>query len=589
MFRRPYQHAHQGRFPFRIKYIQSNSAKCLHFMTNSKVASEEKSPSRKAIAGSETPDHPKRTVVKSVMGKNRKSKIERLPKGERRHAASKIVVLDPDLGALSSSPALPVLPQVTTDLEQPQPSPRWIENQNSPNAASALPTRGSFAAVAAREREPAAEALKAVVAVPVPARSRPPRLDDEALAKLLLGAGPAAILAALRVCVQWRRVALELLSDVSHVDLGKIYATEGGRMTPPSYGQVLNVLQRFPNLSTLVLHKWLYDDVLQDVAGCICTNFESTTLRDVEFGGVFVQGRDLARLVRGCPNVRTVRLSDHESVDDDLLRDFAAFYKGHRRKGTDLRCVTLARTRTVSNMGVVLLLANIAPAVFAATRCHGLRDVYWESTRSEPMEKLSVTNCNNLFFFRMFIAQDRHDVFDLNLSQCTQLAKILLRIDGLGTTRAFIMRRLNLSGCRALRSISVPQADRPWQVFENLEELVLFGVHNLAPQYFSSVFGLDQTECALPNLRRLILTGCRLEALKLIGYKHLTSVDVSGCPQLHSLAIRDSWQMETLGLMGRRTPYQSVHLVLPVKCVVRGRRAQWNWESYQSNQTVTYP
>lgn len=505
------------------------------------------------------------------MPNNRKSKVERLPKAERRHAASKIVILQPTTGAVYA-PSAPPGSRTASAAHQVLGSPALVQPE--------VPSRQN------REEHSPPSAIVANRAER--ARTRPPRLDDESLAKLLLAAGPPGVVAALGVCMQWRRVAQEILNSVSRVDLGKMYVGErGGRKSPPTYGHVLRTLQHFPKLVTLIVRNWLYQDVMEDVVAHVCANLKCDTLKRVELSGVLVKSSDLAMLMQRCSNVQNVKLENHASVNERLLTGFAVAYKA---MGTEedkgVQTITLSKCQHVNREGVACILKNAAPAVVTITGCDGLRRLEWWSTRSEPMDKLTVTNCNNLKGCYIAIPEGRNGVYDLNLSQCPKLREIVITSAAGGFEHS--LRKLSLSGCGSLSDLAV-QRNSDTSLFENLEELILFGVNTLSPRYFSGVFGLDKAECMLPKVQRLDLNGCRVQVLKLISYTHLTSIDVSGCPELSELEVRDSWQMKSLSVLGRRAPLQSVILVLPANCVVRGRRTQWHWECYESNQTISFP
>lgn len=507
----------------------------------------------------------------TTMPNNRRSKVQRLPKAERRHASSKIVVLDAAKGAIH----IPSVP-----------------GSHPASAGGAAQVSGPVlvqSATPAPVQQPCD--LSTTSSGPLPAGTQPvrlPPLPDDVLAKLLVAAGPAAVAAALGVSTQWRRVGKTLIARISRVDLGRMYVGEKGeRKAPPTYRQLLQMLQQFPCLNTLVIRNWLYQDVMEDVASHVCANYKSQSLESAEFAGVSLRLTDLRMILQQCPNLRRLRLENHTSVDEALLKGFASSYPSiDKQICKGLQSIILARCPNVRREGVSQVLQHVKPAVLTITRCNDLRRLHWKSTRVNVMEKFTATNCNNLNECLIDIPDGRKGVSELNLSQCPKLGKI--RISGRADVFAIGLRKLNLSGCGVLSDWQMSDASETLR-FDNMEELNLFGVNKLSPESLSRLFGFDSGVCQLPSLRKLDMNGSRISTLKLIGYENLVSVNLSGCPELSELEIRDSWGIESLNVTGRKAPLRSVNLILPTKCVVSGKRRHWYWEGYASNQTFLYP
>lgn len=326
---------------------------------------------------------------------------------------------------------------------------------------------------------------------------------------------------------------------------------------------------------------------MEDVASHVCANYESQSLENAVFAGVRLRLTDLKTILQQCPNLQRLRLENHTSIDEALLKGFASSYPSiDKRICKGLQSIILARCPNVRREGVSQVLQHVKPAVFTITKCNDLRRLHWKSTRVNVMEKLTATNCNNLNECLIDIPDGRKGVSELNLSQCPKLGKI--RISGRADVFANGLRKLNLSGCGVLSDWQMSDVSETLR-FDNMEELNLFGVNKLSPESLSTIFGFDSVGCQLPSLRKLDMNGSRISTLKLIGYENLVSVNLSGCPELSELEIRDSWEMESLKVTGRKAPLRSVNLILPTKCVVTGRRRQWYWEGYASNQTFLYP
>lgn len=466
------------------------------------------------------------------MPNNRKSRVIRLPKSERHHASSKIIIHTP-------RPPSPI----------PQRPPKSLNQQGIPP------------------------------------------LDDQSLSKLLFYAGPRTILSALNVCTQWRRVALELLSRVTFIDVGKIYLINNHRSSFPTETQVLNMLSNFPNINHLSFQCWRFDDIMEDIASIVTSNFASPTLKEVNFSNVLLKGRDLVSLFENCPQVRSLRLGQHVTHDDTVLRQLATYCENRRVHQPDfqIHSIIIAAARAVTATGIIALLRSAPPKTLQVTKCRGLKHLSWSSTLQTPIQKLSLAACPSLSAVSINVAPQNVDVLDLNLSQSSHLYSLSFRGHDLGVNYALALTRLNLSGCRQLRNLTVPPSQTPWEAFRNLEELNMYGTHGLDPQVFHEILGLSQHRCALPSLHRLTVTGCRLDVLRLIGYPQLVFVDCSGCSELATLEIRDCWELETLVLKGKKSPLNSVQLALPAKCEVQGLRKQWHWEGYHTNQIVMFP
>lgn len=503
------------------------------------------------------------------MPNNRKSKINRLPKHERTHPTSKILVINPNhsfspsssAANASQSPRNPAVPTTQRTISTHQQS------------------RDEFGSRAQTFRES-------------------PELDDECLSKILWHAGVPTVLAALRINQQWKRVAGELLRTTHRLDLSKLYKVgKNARANPPTETQLLSTLHLFPNISSLTVRKWLYNDVMPHVAESICSDFPSATLKEVDYSGVQVTPESLVRMLQRCPNLQILKMGSHVSVNDRVLESISNHCRARGRVDYRLQCLQISSTGAVYRRGATSILSSKAARSIYFAMCPSISGASFERSLSvafpgEPMDVVRLTSCENLRTFRLVRNRQSCDVRELHVLQCKKLNFISIYTNRSNTQNARIpvvnLRILNLAGCSSLCAIQVGGGGQEVSL-ANLEELSLFGNFSLSALSIASSFGMSSNECTTPKLRRLDLNGCRIEALVLIAYPELATVDCSGCQALVTLKIEGCWKMERLGVLGRRMPLHHVQLMLPAACVVDGRRDQWHWQSERSHQLLSFP
>lgn len=434
-------------------------------------------------------------------------------------------------------------------------------------------------------------------------RGTGPIVSDDVLAKVLLAAGPPAMMAAARVSVQWRRVALEVFGRLQSFDLGAVFRGRGGkgRGPVPSEAKLLGMLSALTALERLSLRSWLYSDCFPDVAGVVMKRFRSRCLRDLDVSGLPFTGNDLYRVLDGCPSLAFLRLVACPNVNDALLEGFAAVCA---QRGKKLELVDVSSCPSVTPAGIKALLDRRVAKAVHANRCRRLDNLLWRPSHEPALDTLSLNECVDL---TQFGVEGPRDFENINLSQCLHLHSLLLFAhDNTGAIIPRRIKQLNLAGCVALSSITVsrprtgPLAGAPvaqvaellpaWHQFQNLEKLLLFRARSLPNAVFSTVFGLSQEACSLPNLRTLRLNGCiRLETLRLVAYAHLELVDCSGCLNLQVIEVRECWQLQSLLLHNRKAPLTRVHISVPIGCEISGLRHDWHWESAASHQSVRWP
>lgn len=501
------------------------------------------------------------------MGKRGKSQINRLPKAERTDPSSKIIILRPSSSTVQHSTVSDN--QICTQIHN-------LSVSDSPTNASASTT--PFAVLSPNH-------VKHL-----------PYIVDEALSLILRSAGPPTMLTALSVNSQWRSVAKNVLAHVVHLDLGAIYKPPIGRSTPPTGSQVLNMLAKFLALRILTVRHWLYHDVFPDIAACI-SEYHSSTLCEMVFSEIYVTGDILVSILEHCPTLQILRVGGHDSLNNSVFKKLGIYCA--RLKGDQFRLQILHATqaRCLSEYAFKAVINNRVASSIMITKCTGLVHVFFDarsSTINQPSEMnlINLSSCSNLAEFHFVKDIEAKSPLRLNLSQCTNLRELMFECASWQDTlneavELFQLRSLNLSGCRKLRSVVCPQPGS-LPVFPHLEELILFGAHNLQAQHIENLFGLSTSLNILPKLRRLDLNGCALTEIMLLDYENLELVDCSGCPFLDSIVICGCRMLIRLSIQGRRMPLSSVVVRVPMSCTVLGKRKEWKTQVMGQDRVLTY-
>lgn len=524
-----------------------------------------------------------------------RSRVNRLPKAERRAPAPKVVVL----GA--------------SEVSRPRPySFQQAQSVRTPSPVQSART-SQYDSVRLREWEVL------------------PSLPDDAWRKILLYAGTRAVFSCLRVSTQLRHLAQDVLLATTTLDVSQHfgYASDTAQSerrvsaTVPTDTVVLGTLCALPRLRTLVVARWPFSDAFPDIANVIASSFASTMLRAVTFSAVTVSSAALRRLLEACPSIDSVRLGDHPSVDDDTCCALAAACSPFR-----LYTLSLHDARRVSSKGVSALLRVPVASCLSLATLPRIMSLKYEigplapssSTSSDAQEHtfaLHVTKCLNLGQAIFPAVRGSHNfAMDIQISQCRMLTDVSLEPSHLAVHQAaqvpenshsdlgdeahanFNACRLNLSGNSMLRDVwlwprggenSEPETMARACALPLLEDLNLYGARVLSRRTFAHTFGLcDATAKKMPRLRNLMLNGSSIETLVLDGYDHLTTVDVSGS-SLYTLTVRGCWSLQCLVVLGRKMPLHTVSISVAKACDVVGRRPEWSWERFGTCQTLSFP
>ncbi len=417
-------------------------------------------------------------------------------------------------------------------------------------------------------------------------------LDDDTLRKVLRHAGPVATLSATRVCRRWRRVALAVLDETSHVDLSA--CTRRLVLSDLTYHSVLRTAHSFPNITRLSLSKFPHTDVLPNVAGFVMTRLQSPTLQYADFSGLEFSASDLVALLDGCPNLSSLELTDSRSVKAGVLLTLVgALSGGVMRPERTLDFVDVSRCDGIDHAGLAPLLTLGRVREVKAAFCKNARALGAVSTGVLTVEKLDLHGCINLTQFAFRAGSLKH----LNVSQCPSLS--ILHLLQVASNAPLKLRSLNLASCSRLCDVLFSTSEGEVAAYESggttapfvlskMEELLLNGARSLSTLVISKSFGINRTACVMPKLRRLETIGCQIEELRIRGYANLERLNCSGCAHLNIVEITDSWRITYVNLSSRRSPMARVQIAIPSKAEVLGLRESWSWESTDSMQMISY-
>lgn len=507
-----------------------------------------------------------------LMPRQRRSERQRLPKGERRVSYLKSATNSPSTTQLQSSMQLLTL------------------------ASDRSPTLPIFSSSASSS-----------------AHTILPVLPDDVWLKIITHAGTRAAFSCLTVSKQLSNVANTVIALIRSLDISRHFS---GNLVPSSTA-VLAVLRALPRLESITVSKWQFGDSFPDIANVIGCYFTSTVLRSVTFSGVEVAPGSLRQLFERCPAINVLRIGDHPSVDDKLCQSLASVCDSFR-----LNSLQIHNTSTVSRAGISALLRKPAAAQLFLATIRSLDAIFHDESTS-PSEGSGRTfhakMCSTLHEAR-FSASSKKKIDEINISMSRALVKVTLRAtrqlalqqssdsgfeadENNNCNACFPVSRILFCNCPALRDICLHPAGHDVANDEDqedeaavaracalplLEELNLFGARQLSQRTFSFTFGLsDSGLMKMPLLRSLNLNGTSIERAVLDGYTCLEFADFSGSA-LHTLVIRNCWNLRRLMVQGRSVPLTHVQLTLSASCDVVGRRPNWNWECLNSCQTISF-
>lgn len=425
-----------------------------------------------------------------------------------------------------------------------------------------------------------------------PAR-RVPRLDDESLGRVLRFSGAATMLRARCVCTQWRRVADDHLRSLRTVDVTRLFPAQ------PTPRILRNAMRSFQHTEGFVIRKWPYTHIFPCVVEEIA-HAALPALKQVEIADVYVTPAVIVELVKRS-SVKLLTIGGHDSVDANVMKALINAQSKYRETHSYLLDrLTVRHARRVESSHVSGLSRFSIAKELVITKCPNVKDVNLKcvslgADRSSNLpEMYAITSCENLNTVDVSMCASRNDCSYLNFSQCPMLSSLSFSVNDVSIQDENIdvhidLKELNLSGCRRLQTIDLCSQGHVRIRLSNLERLILFGARALRKAYIYHIFALDRETPIMPKLQRLDLNGTSIDKLELNGYPELAYVDVSGCPFLNVVIVRNCWKLQSFSILGKRAPLHSVHIVLPATCRFEGRRDQWHWSIRHSHQEILFP
>lgn len=551
--------------------------------------------------------------------RDRKSKVSRLPKEERRHPSPKVIILSPD--------------ELQNDARASTPQP--YSGRRTIHSIPALPATPGEGAITRAE---------------VPRKSSLPDLPDEIWERIMVRLNPYFVSVNLqlstRLCNLSRNVLVRNFRSVLLATLFLEVKRSHPVLTTPTQWcntVMMPALQRIPALEKLAMdvrgfvahgsktthgsqathgsqttHGSEMSNLFLECVALVCSSLESTRLAEVVLAGLPIRDSYLTSLLANCPNIRNMVLTSDESIDDTLLRRLAAcgamFHKesGRRR----LSCLQLNFTGALSTNTLRQLLHACLADSLSLQRVRSLTDLEistcFFTSDGNPircnMQAISCVTCASLQTVSLEKWSGMPDVRTLNLSHCPKLQELNFvpcratsaPRDGTGDWD-LDLERLQLAGNSRLHDVCVTARPQDSGVingvahgvacrFTQLRELNLFGAHKLSQQTFTRTFGLSggTAMCVMPRLQQLVLNGTRVERVVLDGYGELLSVDVSGC-LIETLIIKHCPRLTDVHAMGKGLPLRLVDLVVNVACDVTWSMSGWRWELHDTFKSYYYP
>lgn len=485
--------------------------------------------------------------------RSKKSTVIQLPRGERSHPVSKVVV------ASRSAP-------IWEDYKLP--------SQTNSNSTTALTSSTP------------------------PSETRIPSLPYDIWRKIIWHARSdlSTIFNCMNVSVEVERAAFEVLSCIKSVDLSRIFRrrvipqkdkidanTEPGSCYVPTEREVGCAVQKLPNLEEVCITRWPYIGPFPHVAHVLMSTFVSTTLQSAIFSHIPIPANELPVWLRSCPNLNSLRLASHPTVNDDLCAKLANSHRNSTLPLRHLRLLALNDSREISDKGVEAVLRAGLCSQFVGTSLLSLRRISLTSM-ARPFADVNVSTGTSVLHLNacpalcVVIFKDTKAVpQELILSQCSSLTK--LEFPGtLLQNRPLALERLVVTGCSRLADLSIPTAAALHMPFGNLKELNLFGARRLNSRNVQMIFGLDHPDGpSLPNLEALNINGTSIETVVLQSYLKLAKVDISGSC-VRELTISQCWALRKLIILGKKMPLANVSIFVSSKCEVIGARQEWHRE-----------
>lgn len=433
-------------------------------------------------------------------------------------------------------------------------------------------------------------------------------LPDDILRRILHLAGLLSVVNATRVHRRWRRVAVEMLVNREYIHAASLF--KHVPVAQLSYPVVLSTLRSVPELKRLSLAGWPTAVALQDIASSIMQHYASPHLREIDLSGLNFEHGDLHALSVHCPALTSIKLDSCNCVNDALVKRLVDTRRGaNRDRGTMTRFAMLDVSGTaVTGSGIVYALQSKLVDNLVSMRSYKLSLL---SAQNVSTAELNLSNSKNLSYASMSVGQGALQA--LNASHCKNLARIsITRVPprpGVPPVGPLALETLNLHGVQQLFDIAFdrvtpaaaagPVVGAPggaWGTgnaaprhLPNLRHLVLMNARSLRPEFFRERLGLSDVRCPMPKLRTINLNGCLcLDRLVLVSYPHLRSVLAAGCTTLSHVQVRDTPELESLDVSGKRVPLTLVDMLVPRTTGVTGIRAQWTHVLTATTQQITY-
>jgi len=218
-----------------------------------------------------------------------------------------------------------------------------------------------------------------------------------------------------------------------------------------------------------------------EIASVVMRGLHSTTLKELDVGGLPIQLGDIWALEENCPNISSLKLGGSPSVDDVFVKQCV------KRLKPKLKVLDISDSPRVTTSSVKAAVESGVTDV-KASRCKRISGALVINYVPKGTEKrdneycLTMTQCKNLKWFHL----DRNLKFNtIKLSQCTSLEYCHIYDNAL--------EYLHLSGCVNLQSIDV--------VSSKLKMVNFFSCKQLSEE---SIYKLIEN---CPTLKEINLSG----------------------------------------------------------------------------------
>jgi hypothetical protein len=280
------------------------------------------------------------------------------------------------------------------------------------------------------------------------------------------------------VCRRWNSVVRQQVTRTQKVFLGKslkhYFHVPNGR-------QILSVVRFFSQLEVLSFRNWPWIEQFPEIASVVMRGLHSTTLKELDVGGLPIQLGDIWALEENCPNISSLKLGGSPSVDDVFVKQCV------KRLKPKLKVLDISDSPRVTTSSVKAAVESGVTDV-KASRCKRISGALVINYVPKGTEKrdneycLTMTQCKNLKWFHL----DRNLKFNtIKLSQCTSLEYCHIYDNAL--------EYLHLSGCVNLQSIDV--------VSSKLKMVNFFSCKQLSEE---SIYKLIEN---CPTLKEINLSG----------------------------------------------------------------------------------